>query len=322
MRRRPVELSLALSACVAVAMLAGCSGAADRDLGGVKGGALSTPPDPGFGHVHGLGLNASDGAVYAATHYGVWRLPGPSGPGGPGDGTDDTAATPVRVADRWQDTMGFTVAGPDVFYGSGHPDLREDSPSLLGFIVSRDRARTWRPVALSGSVDFHDLAAVGSRVYGYDSTSGRMFVSADTGRTWTPRAPEELRDLTVDPTDPDRVLAISSGGLLESTDAGLTFRPILSAPGLLLVDWADGMLAGASIDGTVWLAPQGGPKGTWRRGGRLAGAPQAFTVAAGGRLLASDDDGVKLSTDGGASWTLLAGFSDAISGDNHDGDQR
>lgn len=320
MRRRPVALSLALTACVAVAMLAGCSGTGDRSnrsAGGNGGGALANPPDPGFGHVHGLGLNASDGAVYAATHYGVWRIPGPSGPG---DGTADTAATSVRVADRWQDTMGFTVAGPDVFYGSGHPDLREDSPSLLGFIVSRDRARTWRPVSLSGSVDFHDLAAVGSRVYGYDATSGRMLVSSDTGRTWTPRAPEVLRDLTVDPTDPDRVLAISSGGLLVSTDAGLTFRAMPSAPELLLVDWADGMLAGVGIDGTVWVAPPGGPEGMWTRGGRLAGAPQAFTVAVGGRLLAADDDGVKLSADAGDTWTLLAGYSVGTSGKDHDGD--
>jgi hypothetical protein len=70
--------------------------------------------DPGLIHVHGLGVDAADGGVYAATHSGLFRLPdGSSGPA-------------VRVADRWQDTMAFTVVGPNQFIASGHPDLRED----------------------------------------------------------------------------------------------------------------------------------------------------------------------------------------------------
>ena len=55
--------------------------------------------DPGMSHVHGLGTNPADGATYVATHSGVFRL--------------DKGGSPIRVADRHQDTMGFTVAGPD-----------------------------------------------------------------------------------------------------------------------------------------------------------------------------------------------------------------
>ena len=37
---------------------------------------------------------------------------------------EDGEAT--RIADRFQDTMGFTVVGPSTFLGSGHPDSVED----------------------------------------------------------------------------------------------------------------------------------------------------------------------------------------------------
>jgi hypothetical protein len=31
------------------------------------------------------------------------------------------------VTERFQDSMGFTVVGPDYFLGSGHPDFRDSS---------------------------------------------------------------------------------------------------------------------------------------------------------------------------------------------------
>jgi hypothetical protein len=75
--------------------------------------------DPGPIHVHGLGINPKDGALFVATHTGLFRA-----------GEGEPKAT--RVADRFQDTMGFTVVGPNRFLGSGHPEghvrelLRED----------------------------------------------------------------------------------------------------------------------------------------------------------------------------------------------------
>jgi hypothetical protein len=38
--------------------------------------------------------------------------------------------TAERLGDRYQDTMGFTIVGPNRFLGSGHPDLRDDLPPL------------------------------------------------------------------------------------------------------------------------------------------------------------------------------------------------
>lgn len=107
-------------AMVIASLLAGCADPPTSDASSAKG--LERPSDPGFGHVHGLGINPADATVYAATHFGVWRLPSARGKGN---------ERPQRIAQRWQDTMGFTIAGPDLFYGSGHPDAREDLPPHL-----------------------------------------------------------------------------------------------------------------------------------------------------------------------------------------------
>ncbi|MGH2838494.1 MAG: F510_1955 family glycosylhydrolase, partial [Thermoleophilaceae bacterium] len=81
------------------------------------GGEPAEPPrlpggpgieDPGPIHVHGLGVNPADGALFIATHTGLYRAP-------------DGELAAERVGDRYQDTMGFTVTGPDSFLGSGHP---------------------------------------------------------------------------------------------------------------------------------------------------------------------------------------------------------
>lgn len=80
-----------------------------------------------FGHVHGLGVNPADQTLYAATHTGVFAIENGSA---------------HLIANRRQDTMGFTVVGPDQFLGSGHPaSLNEPNP--LGLIRSDDAAKTW-----------------------------------------------------------------------------------------------------------------------------------------------------------------------------------
>jgi hypothetical protein len=124
--------------------------------------------DPGIAHVHGLGLNPADGTLNVATHFGTFRI--------------DRDKTVQRLGSSFQDTMGFTVAGPNQFLGSGHPDVqavRAGQPPRLGLIESNDAGVTWKPVSLSGEVDFHGLAAAHGRVYGWDSGTGRFMVSMD-----------------------------------------------------------------------------------------------------------------------------------------------
>jgi hypothetical protein len=62
--------------------------------------------DPGPVHVHGLGVNPKDGALFVATHTGLFRA---------GEGTRRAR----RIADRFQDTMGFTVVGRIAFWVLG-----------------------------------------------------------------------------------------------------------------------------------------------------------------------------------------------------------
>lgn len=118
--------------------------------------------------------------LYAATHYGLFRLLEQS--------------DPVHVADRYQDTMGFAVIGPNMFLGSGHPDFVADSdlPTRLGLIRSDDAGQSWEIVSLGGVVDFHALHSGHGRVYGWDSGTGRFMVSADGGLTWEIRGTLDL----------------------------------------------------------------------------------------------------------------------------------
>jgi hypothetical protein len=256
-------------------------------------------PDPGFGHVHGVDFNPADGQIYAATHTGVFRL-GPDGP--------------QRIADRYQDTMGFVVAGPDLFLGSGHPDLREPGPSHLGLIKSTDRAQTWTTVYLSGEADFHSLTVSGSTIYGLDSTDGLVMRSDDDGATWQPGAALAAADVEVDPRNSRRVLATTRDGLQESIDGGITFAASRNQPPrlLVMVDHVQGKggagepaLAGVASDGGVWESSGTG----WSQAGALPGAPQAFTALPDGRYAAATEDGVFTSDDAGRTWRIVAAAS-------------
>jgi hypothetical protein len=144
-------------------------------------------PSADLGHVHGLGVDPSNGETYAATHNGVWLVPTGKLPSSFPANEPDSSGAPLQIADRAQDTMGFTVARPGLLLASGHPDPADtDSPANLGLIASTNRANTWEPVSLSGEADFHDLEVVDLpdgqlRVYGYDN--GTIKVSDDNGQT-------------------------------------------------------------------------------------------------------------------------------------------
>src|SRR5688500_5554441 len=192
MMRPPSPLVVLLAAALA----AGCGGS---DGGGPERSNARGPGvgDPGPIHVHGLGINPKDGALFVATHTGLFRA-----------AEGERKAT--RVADRFQDTMGFTVVGPDRFLGSGHPDGREQLPPFLGLIESRDAGLTWEPVSLVGERDGQVLEAAGGRIYGsgsdFETNQAALLVSDDGGRSWAQRAPPEgLIALAIDPHDRDRI---------------------------------------------------------------------------------------------------------------------
>lgn len=250
--------------------------------------------DPGPVHVHGLGVDPADGALFVATHTGLFRAA-------------EGERRARRVAGRYQDTMGFTVVGPNHFLGSGHPDLREDLPPFLGLIESTDAGRSWRAVSLQGEVDFHVLEAGGRRIYGYgsdfQSREPRFLVSDDRGRSWRRlEAPEPLIALALSPQDARVLIASGERGVFSSRDGGRTWPPI-EAPSAGLLAWNPGGLFLAGGDGRVWRSDDGGA--SWRETASVDGQPSAFDSGRGEELLVALHDGtIKRSGDRGGSWTV------------------
>jgi hypothetical protein len=285
MRRPLVLLTLGI-------LFTACGGS--DDAGPAESAALVE--DPGIVHVHGLGRNPTDAALFIATHTGLFRLA--------------EGGSPQRVAGNDQDTMGFSVVGPDRFLGSGHPGSAPDDPPFLGLIESRDAGRRWRSVSLRGKVDFHALASRGPAVYGFGSDwetrEGRFLVSQDGGRSWERRAvPEPLNSLAVQPRDGRHVLAAGSARSYVSADQGATWRP-LPLPGGF-VAWTKSLgPVSVGLDGSVRRASE--PLAEWRETGRVDGEPAAVGSSGDELLVATHDGRVSASRDGGKRWVdLLAG---------------
>jgi photosystem II stability/assembly factor-like uncharacterized protein len=276
----------------AVLVLTGCASPLQRDV-------VEPRIEIGLGHVHGLAVNPGDGNIYAATHTGVFEL---------------AENGPVRIADRYQDTMGFAVAGADTFLGSGHPDVPGAGDIQLGLILSTDAARNWSTLSLPGQADFHALSVAGATVYGWNAPSGHLMRSDDAGTTWQRGAKAKVMALDVDPSDPLRLVVATSSGLQESVDGGITLSPTVVQPPTPLVlldhiEYAGGdgqpSLAGIDAAGVVLVLDSG----AWVEVGSLPGSAQAFTVLGPDRYSAATERGVFASEDAGRTWTLVAAFT-------------
>ena len=266
----------------AVVLVAGLVLVATR-LGGDDQGAAGQ-----LEHVHGLGVDPADGALYAGSHYGLYRVP-----------RDGTLEGPIT--DRVQDFMGFTAAGPGHFLASGHPGEGQDGPGALGLIESTDAGKTWTSRSLAGQADFHALEYRHDTVYGFNGMSGEFMVSTDM-KTWETRAAVPMADFAVSPTDADTILATTEPGPALSTDGGRTFQPVDGAPVLLLVSWADdGTLVGLDPTGIVYVGSDGPTSLT--KTGTLGGQPEALDAENKTTIYAAADDGLMASTDGGKTFS-------------------
>lgn len=273
---------LALAAVLLVAALA--SGGCAEDT------PATAPPvdeDTSVGHVHGLGVDPADDSLYVATHFGLFHV--------------DHTGRPSRVADRYQDTMAFTVVGPGHFLGSGHPDLREDLPAHLGLIESTDAGETWTPLALQGEADFHILEPAGDSLYAYDANSGRLLRSEDRESFDEVFQGPLISVAAVDESVP--LIATNGNGQLVSIDAMTGETRELGGPRMMYLDTAlDGTLAGVDPGGVVRVSTDAGR--TWREVGSIDGRPAAFTISAQGWYVATET-AVHRSTDDGDTWSRV-----------------
>jgi hypothetical protein len=281
---RPV----AIAAFATALLLLGCGETNDQLS------APATSSDPGVIHIHGLGRNPADDALFMATHTGLFRL-----------GSNDRSAE--RVAGLYQDTMGFTVVGPDHFLGSGHPGSIENDPPFLGLIESRNAGQQWRPISLRGEVDFHVLEAHGKTVYGFgsdwDTRQARFLRSDDAGRTWTRLAPPEgLLALAIDPQDSRVSVALGEQRGWVSRDGGASWRSLHIPGGLVTWTRELGLIA-VDLGGVVRRASE--PTGEWNEVGRLPGTPAALEGVGDELLAASHEARVVSSRDGGQTWRDL-----------------
>lgn len=238
------------------------------------------------GHVHGLGVDPADQVLYVAAHGGLFRL-------------DDGRLQ--LVADRAQDTIGFTVIGPRHFLASGHPAPTDtDRPVHLGLIESRDAGNTWTEKSLSGQADLHSIEVGPNAVYGYDSQTQTVLRTRDQ-TTWTRLMRGDVYDLAAHPSRPDQLLATTSTGVVQLSGTDQTKLPAPEA--MALIDWPDDqLLAGVTADGTLHRSTDAGR--TWQVAGPLPGPVSAFTAEPNG-WYAATDQGLYTSTDHGSQWTPL-----------------
>ncbi len=255
---------------------------------------------PMTGHVHAIAaataVRGERDRVLVGAHYGLFSV----------QVTGEDAGRVREVGRVQADLMALTEAGVTPRAGagesdprgrllaSGHPAVADGSrPANLGLMESRDGGETWTTLSLAGAADFHALDHAAQRLWGIDSVSGALIVSAD-GRAWDLVHSGPLLDVAADPGDPARAVATTPEGRLIAVaqpDEGRGARLVAGAPRLAFVDRpAGGALVGVGADGTVWRSASGGVDrgGDWTDLARVPGEPTALSVIDGWWYVATD----------------------------------
>ena len=155
MTRHPIGGWLAKATLVSSALLiAACSAAIQRadPVPGTMSGHSEQAGLPAA-HVHGVGRDPGTGSLLLATHEGLFRF--------------DEKGRRERVGPII-DLMGFTIAGPNHYYASGHPNVVMELPQPMGLIESIDGGKTWKVLSRGGESDFHALTRAGDTVVAFD----------------------------------------------------------------------------------------------------------------------------------------------------------
>lgn len=287
MTSRTCRTSRLVLAIVAAGALTACA----------SGGEATVALDGELDHIHDLVLDA-DGELLVAGHRGLFRIEG-----------RDRA---VMVGAEQHDLMAMT-ADDDALLASGHPSLLleryqvEDRPPFLGLVRSSDGGESWEIVDLLGDADFHALTPTGDGLFAAE-TAGRIWFLDDATGQWSQRGDVEARDLAVDPTNPDRLLAPDYDGVVwSSTDGAMTWSSLADAPALVEIEWvAADDIVGITSDGDIWVAAR--PDGPWAEAATLATDEDVETlyVDRNGDWWATVHGGaIFRSSDRGATWKQI-----------------
>ena len=274
---RPRGVLVLVAAALGLGLLTACSAGSS---------ASATPDEPtphGWAHVHNLVVDGN--RVLLGTHEGLWEM--------------TSGQDPTLVSRDAFDVMGLTRDGTR-WLASGHPGTGMTGPADLGLLESVDDGRTWRPVSLMGSVDFHRLAAAGPIIIGVSAHDGALLRSTDHGLTWTDMGAPPVFDIAIDPANGTTVLATTEDGPVRSVDGGVTFAPIAGAPLLALLAWTDPTAVGVDVSGQVYRSADGG--GSWTSIGSVGGQPSAI-AASGTTVAVLVGDALLVSTDEGLTFT-------------------
>lgn len=246
-------------------------------------------------HVHGVGFDpATPGAIFLATHYGVYRAT-----------PDGRASTVSTNAD---DYMGFSPDPGDAgrLLASGHPGQGGN----LGVTLSTDGGVTWNKISdgVSGPVDFHAMTisrADPKVIYGL---YGGIQVSRDGGATWelAGPAPGEVIDLAADRKAADTLYAGTSAGLMLSKDGAKSWAQIgpNGVAATVVETAADGSLYAFFVGAGLFRLSEAGD---WSELSSSFGAHYLLHMAAdpadGAHLVAVNEESAVLeSRDGGKTW--------------------
>jgi photosystem II stability/assembly factor-like uncharacterized protein len=286
MTRSPRSFVIPMLA-TAVLLLAGCGSSTAAATGVAKAGSIGRSSLPGE-RVHGVARNPGDGKVFLATHQGLFRY---------------DKGVPVRVGPI-VNMMGFSIAGPDRFYASGHPGAGVNLPGPVGLMETLDAGKTWSVLSTGRWLDFHALTSSHKGVLGYDGVLRSSF----DGEMWRQLAIAAKPSSLAAAPDGSRILATTASGVMLSTDQGSKWARLPAAPQLLLAAWADDSTA-TGVTGTGHLAVTTNAGATWTTAKATVGSAQAISASRTRRgtleVLVVTDSGIQRSLDSGASFTPL-----------------
>jgi hypothetical protein len=254
-------------------------------------------------YVNALEIDPANGDFLLTTNRGFWRV-----------NKTTKKVTPVRgtVSAKGQsDSVGTFLLvksdGGQRLIGSGHPDHQNTLPQFIGYMESDNLGKTWHVVSRLGGMDLHKIELKHDRMYAFDAVLSAIVISKDGGKTFkehfTPRG--LIIDFTVDPEDPNYILADNDDELFASNDSGDQWKPLLRSPRIRLTWPAPGHLSRADQDGKVYTSNNRGR--TWKQISTIKGEPYKFldTDDPNHLYLALSDGTIMETKDGAKTWTLV-----------------